>query len=357
MTRVLLVAAALLLAAAAPASAHSLVRIENGQLRYLSADTVSLNNVVVRDTGGSYRITDPTVDGGMDAGPCTPLQVDSNGWVTEVDCGKGGINSLRVDIGDQDDTAKLQVDLPSIVLGGPGNDSLEATGRDDVINGEAGNDTIAAGAGNDTVAGGDGDDSLDGAEGNDVLHGGGGTDTVRAGAGDDDVRTRDPVKDTVDCGEGADKVTADDMDAVPPEAACETVNRAAGAAPDGQPESTVVKADRVAPLVRLGGAVLQRPLARRRLALLAVASEAGTLTVACAVRVGSRNHALPARSVKIAVDGAGAEVRFGLPARVAGAIRSGLRSGRRVSARFTVRATDRAGNRSPRSTRTVRLAR
>ena len=345
-----------LLGTAAPASAHSLVRVEEGQLRYLSADSTSHNTVTIRDTGGSYRITDPTVDGGMDAGPCTPLQVDSNGYITEVDCAKSGITSLRVDIGEQDDTATLQASLPSIVLGGPGNDTLGGTDRDDVVNGEDGSDKISSGGGNDTVTGGAGDDAIDGADGNDVLHGGAGVDDVKGGGGDDDIRTQDGAADTVDCGEGTDVVTGDEADAVPAEAACETVNRAAGAGGDaGQPESTVVKADRVAPLLGLGGAVVQR--ARRRLVLLAAASEAGTLSVACTVRAAGRRYRLRRRTATIPVDGAGVAVTFALPRKVAAAVRSALRRRKGVTARFTVTAQDRAGNRSAAGVRTVRLRR
>lgn len=347
MSRAVLLACGLALALAGPASAHSLVRVEQNQLRYISADTTSLNNVTIRDTGSAYRITDPTVDGGMDAGPCTPLQVDSNGWVTEVECSKSGIATLRVDIGERDDTAKIEVSLPATVLGGPGNDTIDGTPLTDVMNGEAGNDTVVAEAGDDTVTGGDGDDSIDGGEGKDVLHGGDGADTVKAGPGDDDIRTRDTVADTLDCGEGTDTVAADELDNVPPEAACETVQRAAGTPDTGQPQETVVKADRTAPLVRLGGAIRQRA---RRVWLLAAASESGSLEVACTVRAGGRRYRLKRKTVAIPVDGAGVRVTFAVPARAAAAARRGG-----ASARFTVRARDRAGNRSTSFTRTVRL--
>ena len=348
MIRCLLAAATLTCALAAPASAHSLVRVERGELRYISADATSLNNVTIADSGAAYRITDPTVDGGMDPGPCTPLQVDSNGWVTEVECPKAGIATLRVDIGERDDTAKVEVSLPATVLGGPGHDTLDGTPANDVMNGEGGHDTIVAEAGDDTVTGGEGDDSVDGGEGRDVLHGGDGTDAVKAGPGDDDVRTRDTVADSIGCGAGTDTVTADELDPVPAEAACETVQRAAGTPGGGQPRETVVKADRVGPLLRLGGAIRQRP---PRLFLLAAASEAGVVEVACTVRAGGRRYRLRRRTVAVPVDGAGVRVTFSLPARVRAAVRRGG-----ATARFTVRARDRAGNRSPWLTRSVRLS-
>lgn len=338
------------------AQAHSLVRVEGGQLRYLSADTTSHNTVNITDTGSNYRIKDPTVDGGMDPGPCTPLSLDSQGNVNSVDCSKSGITSLRVDIGEQDDTATLEVGIPSILLGGPGNDTLQATAQNDIVNGEAGNDTITAGAGNDTVAGGDGDDSIDGGAGDDVLHGGAGADTIKAGDGNDDLRTRDGVADNIDCGAGTDVVTADDAD--PAGTGCEKVDRAVGEANAGQPTQTVVKADRTAPLLRLGGALVQRPLAARRLVLLVASSEAGTLDVSCSVRIGKKRLALFTNKLTVDTDGQGFEVGFSLPPKVLAAVRRALaHKGTRVTALLAADAGDRAGNRSGATKRQVKLVR
>jgi len=65
-------AAAALLLAPALASAHSLVRPAGAVVSYLSADATSLNTLSVRANGSRIEFRDPTVDGGMDPGDCTP---------------------------------------------------------------------------------------------------------------------------------------------------------------------------------------------------------------------------------------------------------------------------------------------
>jgi hypothetical protein len=72
-----------------------------------------------------------------------------------------------------------------------------------------------------TVAGGAGDDTLGGGSLRDTLTGGLGQDDVIAGAGDDMVFARDGEVDSVDCGEGADRVVADLLDLL---ADCENVS-------------------------------------------------------------------------------------------------------------------------------------
>jgi len=64
------------------------------------------------------------------------------------------------------------------VGGGPGNDALSGTDRDDVLRGLGGNDTLSGGPGWDALYGGDGNDSLIGGTGADLFSGGNGTDTV-----------------------------------------------------------------------------------------------------------------------------------------------------------------------------------
>ncbi|MFB2862510.1 DUF5801 repeats-in-toxin domain-containing protein [Aeromonas sp. MdU4] len=56
---------------------------------------------------------------------------------------------------------------------------------DEILIGGSGNDTINANAGNDILLGGAGSDSLNGGEGNDILVGGAGNDTLNGGNGND----------------------------------------------------------------------------------------------------------------------------------------------------------------------------
>ena len=77
--------------------------------------------------------------------------------------------------------------------------------------------------GNDRLDGKGGADRLYGGPGNDTITPGAGVDIVWADAGADIVKARDGQKDTIHCGSGRDKVTADRIDLVYHD--CETVAR------------------------------------------------------------------------------------------------------------------------------------
>lgn len=71
------------------------------------------------------------------------------------------------------------------ILGGFGNDVLDADGGRDFVDGRQGDDSVGGGLGNDTLLGGAGDDSLSGGDGDDQLWGGLGADRLDGGAGRD----------------------------------------------------------------------------------------------------------------------------------------------------------------------------
>lgn len=71
------------------------------------------------------------------------------------------------------------------LVGGAGDDAVEALGRRDIVSGRGGDDTILAGAGSDKVAGGGGSDTIEGGDGHDDLYGGGGRDLIFGGRGRD----------------------------------------------------------------------------------------------------------------------------------------------------------------------------
>jgi len=137
------------------------------------------------------------------------------------------------------------------IVGTEGQDVIHARAGNDVIRALAGLDRVHAGGGNDTVEGGDSHDLIRGGDGNDNLSGGDGPDRIFAGqgvdkvdggdgddnlwalarkdvqgeddatgdslsggAGDDRFHTRDGEKDTIDCGDGRDRVLADYRDEV-----------------------------------------------------------------------------------------------------------------------------------------------
>jgi Ca2+-binding RTX toxin-like protein len=100
-----------------------------------------------------------------------------------------------------------------LIRGGKGND---------VISGLAGADCLFGQSGNDTLSGGSGKDKLDGGPGKDKLTGGSGKDTFSGGAGNDTIKSKDGIRETVNCGRGRDKVTADKRDKL---VGCEKVVR------------------------------------------------------------------------------------------------------------------------------------
>lgn len=109
-----------------------------------------------------------------------------------------------------------------VLVGTAAPDRLLGLGGGDLVTGRAGDDSLEGGVGNDRLLGGGGDDWLIGGPGGDRLDGGAGRDVYLAGAGADVIRSRDGVREVVNCGAGRDVVTADRIDVV---IGCERVSR------------------------------------------------------------------------------------------------------------------------------------
>ena len=95
------------------------------------------------------------------------------------------VSSLRVDLGDGDDRARVRGALPDAVLvaGGPGADHLHVDGG--TADGGEGDDVLLGGPLPERMLGGPGADVLDGGDGDDELLGGPGRDRLSGGAGKD----------------------------------------------------------------------------------------------------------------------------------------------------------------------------
>jgi RTX calcium-binding nonapeptide repeat (4 copies) len=104
--------------------------------------------------------------------------------------------------------------------GTAGRDTLTGGTFGDRLRGLAGNDVLAGLAGDDCLSGGAGNDRLRGGAGSDRLTGGPGNDRLRGGAGDDRINARDGRRETVRCGGGKDRVSADPSDTL---IACERI--------------------------------------------------------------------------------------------------------------------------------------
>ena len=319
--RLALVALPALLLAAPAADAHSLVRPAGAVISYVSEDATSLNTLTVARDGDRIVFRDPTVDGGMDPGPCTPGDTsdDANAWIIEAFCQAAGVTRLRIELREREDSALVTAAVPATVLGGAGADRLEASSAADQLDGETGDDRLLGGGGDDILIGGLGGDEIDGA------------------AGADDIRVRDGIADLVRCGDGEDRVDADPLDVV--DDACERVERTPTTAPAGSQTG-----DRVAPQLEADASRVQRIGRRRTIRVLAASSERGTIATSGQLELG--DVALPIRTVRrsVRVAGEGLELRVVLTrAQWRSALRA-LRRGRRVRVRLGVVATDPAGN-------------
>ncbi len=129
----------------------------------------------------------------------------------------GGSNVDRLFGGDGDDILigggsndSLIGDVGSDLLqGSAGNDSLIGGDDDDTLLGGSGNDTLRGDAGDDLGAGGDGNDLIIGGVGNDTLLGELGNDTLIGGAGDDQLSGNDG-NDGLFGGDGDDSIFGQD---------------------------------------------------------------------------------------------------------------------------------------------------
>jgi hypothetical protein len=327
--------AALLALAPATAGAHSLVRIGGDTVRYHSADATSLNSLTVGVAGNRIDITDQTVDGGIDPGPCDPgaISEDANAWIVQALCPRAGMAELNIDLGEREDKATIDVPLRVVLLGGPGSDVLRTGASPDQVQGDGGNDDLATGAGADVVDGGLGYDVLD------------------AGDGDDLVRDADGLADRVSCGPGSDRVEADTTDVV--ESDCEVVERRLVVPP---PDAGSPADDRTAPRVQAGGSTLQR-LGRRRVRLLATSSERGFLAASGFLEVGGILLPLQSDRKRVTVAGGGASLTIRLSKRHLRLCRNAFRRGRRASIRMWAVGTDLAGNSRRASAVRIRLRR
>ena len=118
-----------------------------------------------------------------------------------------------------------------VLVGGVGRDVLSGRGGDDCLFGFSGDDRLIGGTGKDLLVGAGGNDRIQADAGDDKINAGNGNDDITPGpgkdiangqGGDDTISARDGTRDTIDCGAGRDKVTADRSDVVK---SCEFVKR------------------------------------------------------------------------------------------------------------------------------------
>ncbi|MEU6140294.1 calcium-binding protein [Streptomyces sp. NPDC047081] len=111
----------------------------------------------------------------------------------------------------------ITVGAEGLAWGGDGNDTINASGGDNIVQGGKGDDTLHGGSGaqylsgddgRDTITGGTGADTLYGGKGNDVLHGNAGNDKLYGNSGNDRLYGG-AGRDTLSGGPGSDVVHQD----------------------------------------------------------------------------------------------------------------------------------------------------
>jgi Ca2+-binding RTX toxin-like protein len=172
----------------------------NATLTYTDGTTASFLAILVQDTSGNLFLAPPlntTAANAANIAALTARPIESINLGTVNTSTNTNLGADRADIGIDD----------GIVQGTAGNDLIDNTYIEPVVNGSdrvdnndavgggdadlilagAGNDTVLAGLGDDTVFGGTGNDSILGGAGNDQLFGEDGADTLRGGTGNDSL--------------------------------------------------------------------------------------------------------------------------------------------------------------------------
>ncbi len=226
------------------------------------------------------------------------------------------------------DDAANEVTAPETGAAG----SYDGRGGDDVITaGDAHGDVVTGGAGNDTLTGGFGNDTITGGPGKDIVNGdrAGRCNELHCdlpgGQGDDTIDVRDGEADSVTCGIGTDKVTADAADAIA--ADCEQVDKGGGPGP----AAGTVK-------VRATKTSLKR-LAKRGLAISVTCPAACALTAKLTVsKAAARKLKLRGRTLATAKRSLKAAGTAKLRAKPSRKLAKRIRRQRKLAITVTVRA-------------------
>ena len=293
----------------ASAGAHATISMPGGTIVYSALDATSQSTVTANVTDANVRITDTTIFGGIDPGPCEPGQVDRQGYIVEAICPRSGGTRMRLEVGGENDEVAVReatgaTPMPAVVLGGSGDDRVRGGGAADQVDGGPGSDSIEGGPGDDAVYARDG--------GSDFL---------------------------VSCGAGSDRAYLDVTDLAD---GCEAVEHADGPAPP-PPEEPPPSADTTPPEIDGSAARRQRMGRAATLRATATVNEAADLSATARIRAGSRTLRFTAPHVRVSP---GERVRIALRCSRAArrALRRALASGRPVYAGVTITAVDETGN-------------
>ncbi len=179
-------------------------------ITFSQIETVLLDrDGIVDGTAGGDLMTPTSGPGGLPYADAQGDQIDGTDGI--ADSVLGGAGNDTIDAGLGDDTIDAGSGDDSVaggtgndrLLGNDGNDTLAGGDGADSLAGGANDDSLTGGIGGDTLEGDLGEDTLRGEDGADTLTGNAGNDSLDGGAGDDSVIGGDG-RDTVDAGEGDD---------------------------------------------------------------------------------------------------------------------------------------------------------
>jgi Ca2+-binding RTX toxin-like protein len=150
--------------------------------------TTNLGLDVINDTSGTDRILINSLSDIVDARHGTDDDFDDliitlqNGTTILINHHFTGTNNVETAVFNDGSSVVLATlpiggNLPGIIGGTDGDDTLDGRGGDDLLFGAKGNDVLLGSEGNDRLDGGPGRDTLVGGPGDDVLTGGRGADT------------------------------------------------------------------------------------------------------------------------------------------------------------------------------------
>ena len=121
------------------------------------------------------------------------------------DFARADVAGFNLFLNDGANTVTSNVDLPTTVTAGSGDDTISlANGNDSVDSGD-GADSITTGSADDTISGGDGADTIDSGDGSDTIDVGPGANVVNCGDGNDSITDSDfehPAANTITGGDG-----------------------------------------------------------------------------------------------------------------------------------------------------------
>jgi len=149
-----------------PAYAATGATVINGRLSVLAV--AGKANRITVNTSGAYVVVDDAGDTIAAGAGCSTVTAH------RIRCVRTAITSMSVSGGDLDDEIVVEVDLPTVMKGGSGDDTLQGGSGDDSLDGGPGDDTLDGGFGNDIAVASSGD-TTDGA---DSFAGGTGLDTA-----------------------------------------------------------------------------------------------------------------------------------------------------------------------------------